>query len=107
MSLTLQMHFGTFKYVFEQFLLCNVFKCHVYQLQLPEGAKPLTFILYANKTRLSTSGTAKAYFIVAQLANLPTDIHNEEGIGCGYVVGWLPVVCPNFCCTDTSLFANR
>ncbi|KAG1808053.1 uncharacterized protein BJ212DRAFT_1485330 [Suillus subaureus] len=61
------------------------------QLQLPEGAKPLTFILYADKTKLSTSGTAKAYPIVARLANLPTDICNGEGIGGGYVVSWLPV----------------
>ncbi|KAG2363654.1 hypothetical protein BDR07DRAFT_1450592 [Suillus spraguei] len=62
------------------------------QSQLPEGAKPLTFILYADKTKLSTSGTAKAYPVVAWLANLPTDIRNGEGIGGGYVVGWLPVV---------------
>ncbi|KAG2110154.1 hypothetical protein BD769DRAFT_1630365 [Suillus cothurnatus] len=62
------------------------------QSQLPEGAKPLTFILYADKTKLSTSGTAKAYPVVARLANLPTDIRNGEGIGGGYVVGWLPVV---------------
>jgi hypothetical protein len=74
---------------------------------LPEVAKPLTFILYADKTKLSTSGTAKAYPVIARLANLPTDIRNGEGIGGGYVVGWLPVVCPNLCCTDTSLFVNR
>ncbi|KAG0707969.1 hypothetical protein DFH29DRAFT_979579 [Suillus ampliporus] len=63
-----------------------------FQLQLPEGAKPLTFILYADKTKLSSSGAAKAYPVIARLANLPTDIHNGEGIGGGYVVGWLPIV---------------
>ncbi|KAG2356754.1 hypothetical protein BDR07DRAFT_1453323 [Suillus spraguei] len=62
------------------------------QSQLPEGAKPLIFKLYADKTKLSTSGTAKAYPVVTRLANLPTDICNGEGIGGGYVVGWLPVV---------------
>ncbi|KAG1903184.1 uncharacterized protein F5891DRAFT_947957, partial [Suillus fuscotomentosus] len=62
------------------------------QSQLPEGAKPLTFILYADKTKLSNAGTVKAYPIIAQLVNLPTDIWNGEGISGGYIVGWLPVV---------------
>ncbi|KAG1779158.1 hypothetical protein EV702DRAFT_1178670 [Suillus placidus] len=62
-----------------------------FQSQLPERAKPLAFILYANKTKLSSSGAAKAYPVVARLANLPTDICNGEGLGGGYVVGWLPV----------------
>ncbi|KAG1745376.1 uncharacterized protein EDB91DRAFT_1080305 [Suillus paluster] len=63
-----------------------------FQSQLPEGAKPLTFILYADKTKLSSSGAAKAYPVIAWLVNLPTDICNGEGIGGGYVVGWLPIV---------------
>ncbi|KAG1849526.1 hypothetical protein F4604DRAFT_1883786 [Suillus subluteus] len=50
------------------------------QSQLPDGAKPLAFILYADKTKLSS------------FANLPTDIRNGQGMGGGYVVGWLPVV---------------
>jgi len=52
----------------------------------------LGFILYADKTKLSTFGTAKGYPVVARLANLPTEIRNGQGIGGGYVVGWLPVV---------------
>ncbi|KAG2034409.1 hypothetical protein BDR03DRAFT_1067511, partial [Suillus americanus] len=60
--------------------------------QLPPDAKPLAFILYADKTKLSSFGSAKGYPVVAQLANLPTDIRNGQGMGGGYIVGWLPVV---------------
>ncbi|KAG2343754.1 hypothetical protein BDR05DRAFT_975792 [Suillus weaverae] len=62
------------------------------QLQLPPDAKPLAFILYADKTRLLSFGTVKGYPVVACLANLPTDIRNGQGIGSGYIVGWLPIV---------------
>ncbi|KAG1895695.1 uncharacterized protein F5891DRAFT_1193859 [Suillus fuscotomentosus] len=67
------------------------------QSQLPQDAKPLAFILYADKTRLSSFGTAKGYPVVVHLANLPTDIQNGRGVGNGYIVGWLPIVCPNVC----------
>ncbi|KAG2155159.1 uncharacterized protein EDB93DRAFT_1239411 [Suillus bovinus] len=43
--------------------------------QLPPDAKPLAFILYADKTRLSSFGTVKGYPVVV-----------------GYIVGWLPIV---------------
>ncbi|KAG2060965.1 hypothetical protein BDR06DRAFT_966783 [Suillus hirtellus] len=59
--------------------------------QLPQDAKPLAFILYADKTRLSLFGTAKGYLVVMHLANLPTDIRNRQGVGSGYIVGWLPI----------------
>ncbi|KAG2101790.1 hypothetical protein BD769DRAFT_1697154 [Suillus cothurnatus] len=62
------------------------------QSQLPPGAKPLAFILYADKTKLSSFGTAKGYPVYARLANLPTKIRNGQGTGGGYVVGWLPIV---------------
>ncbi|KAG2117400.1 hypothetical protein BD769DRAFT_1629767 [Suillus cothurnatus] len=62
------------------------------QSQLPPGAKPLAFILYADKTKLSSFGTAKGYPVYARLANLPTKIQNGRGTGGGYVVGWLPIV---------------
>ncbi|KAG2047846.1 hypothetical protein BDR06DRAFT_976428 [Suillus hirtellus] len=62
------------------------------QSQLPDGAKPLAFILYADKTKLSLFGTARGYPVVARLANLPTEIRNSQGIGGGYVVRWLPIV---------------
>ncbi|KAG2065452.1 hypothetical protein BDR04DRAFT_1130398 [Suillus decipiens] len=61
---------------------------------LPSGinAAPFCFILYADKTRLSSHGTVKAYPVVARCANLPVGIRNGEGIGGGRVVGWLPIV---------------
>ncbi|KAG1888602.1 hypothetical protein F4604DRAFT_1877195 [Suillus subluteus] len=55
------------------------------QSQLPPGGKPLAFILYADKTWLSSFGTARGYPVIARLANLPTDIHNGQGVGGGYV----------------------
>ncbi|KAG1762507.1 hypothetical protein EDD22DRAFT_778368 [Suillus occidentalis] len=62
------------------------------QSQLPPGGKPLAFVLYADKTRLSSFGTARGYPVVARLANLPANIRNGQGVGSGYVVGWLPIV---------------
>ncbi|KAG1896982.1 uncharacterized protein F5891DRAFT_1130066 [Suillus fuscotomentosus] len=62
------------------------------QSQLLPGGKPLAFILYADKTRLSSFGTVKGYPVVAHLANLPTGIRNGRDTGSGYVVGWLPIV---------------
>lgn len=62
------------------------------QSQLPPGAKPLAYILYADKTKLSSFGTAKGYPVYARLANLPTAIRNGRGTGGGYVVGWLLIV---------------
>ncbi|KAG1761219.1 hypothetical protein EV702DRAFT_1053129, partial [Suillus placidus] len=50
------------------------------QSQLPPSSKPLAFVLYADKTRLSSFGTAKGYPVVACLANLPVDICNGQGV---------------------------
>ncbi|KAI9442882.1 hypothetical protein BJY52DRAFT_1128463, partial [Lactarius psammicola] len=52
---------------------------------------PLAFILYADKTKLSSFGTAAGYPVIARCANLPTAIRNGNGFGGGCVVGWLPV----------------
>ncbi|KAG2029665.1 hypothetical protein BDR03DRAFT_880244 [Suillus americanus] len=52
---------------------------------------PLCFILYADKTKLSTHGTVKGYPVMVRCANLPVHIRNGEGIGGGRVVGWLPI----------------
>ena len=71
-------------------LICLLILC--LQLHLPADAKPLFFILYADKTRLSSFGTEKGYPVMARIANLPVDIRNGEGIGGGQVVGWLPIV---------------
>ncbi|KAK0492034.1 hypothetical protein EDD18DRAFT_1080209 [Armillaria luteobubalina] len=62
------------------------------QSSLPPGGKPLAYILYADKTRLSSFGTAKGYPVMAHIANLPDAIRNGKGWGGGTVVGWLPIV---------------
>ncbi|KAL4063444.1 hypothetical protein J3A83DRAFT_4193087 [Scleroderma citrinum] len=62
------------------------------QSKIPSDGKALAFILYADKAKLSSFGQQKGYPVVAHLANLPTWIWNDEGIGRGCVVGWLPIV---------------
>ncbi|KAH9001527.1 hypothetical protein EDB92DRAFT_1788816 [Lactarius akahatsu] len=62
------------------------------QSQIPEGGKPLGFILYADKTRLSSFGTEQGYLVIARCTNLPASIRNGNGFGGGRVVGWLPIV---------------
>ena len=59
---------------------------------LPQDGKPFCIILYADKAKLSSFGTEKAYPIIARCANLPDWIRNGEGIGGGRVVGWQPIV---------------
>jgi hypothetical protein len=58
----------------------------------PQNDKLVAFILYADKNKLSSFGTAKGYPIIARLANLPVGIRNSEGIGGGSIAGWLPIV---------------
>ncbi|KAG1901334.1 uncharacterized protein F5891DRAFT_1128092 [Suillus fuscotomentosus] len=60
------------------------------QSRLPPDAKPLVFILYADKAKLSSFGT-DGYPIVVRIANLPVEIRNGTGVGGGRVVGWLPI----------------
>ncbi|KAG1734053.1 uncharacterized protein EDB91DRAFT_1238464 [Suillus paluster] len=63
-----------------------------YQSKIPPEAKPLAFILYADKAKLSLFGRAKGYPVVAHCANLPIVVWNGEGLGEGRVVGWLSIV---------------
>jgi len=60
--------------------------------QLPDDGKPLCITLYADKTQLSSFGTAKGYPIMAQIHNLLHDVWNGKGLGATWVVGWLPIV---------------
>ncbi|KAG1845088.1 hypothetical protein DFJ58DRAFT_717530 [Suillus subalutaceus] len=64
------------------------------QSSLPDinGAVPFCFILYADKTKLSSFGTVKGYPVVVRCANLLTHIQNGEAFGGGRIVGWLPIV---------------
>ncbi|KAI9431873.1 hypothetical protein H4582DRAFT_2113324 [Lactarius indigo] len=62
-----------------------------FQSGIPKGARPLCFILYADKLKLSIFGTEKAYPVIARCANLPAEIRNRNsGVGGGRIVGWLP-----------------
>ena len=62
------------------------------QSKLPPNAKPLFVIVYADKSRLSSFGTAKGYPVIARLANLPDHFRNGEDVGGGQIVGWLTIV---------------
>ncbi|KAI6028153.1 hypothetical protein EDC04DRAFT_2869153 [Pisolithus marmoratus] len=56
------------------------------------NAVPFGLIIYANKTKLSSFGTAKGYPVVVQCTNLPVGIWNSHAIGGGCIVGWLPII---------------
>ncbi|KAG1899569.1 uncharacterized protein F5891DRAFT_1128965 [Suillus fuscotomentosus] len=62
------------------------------QSSLPNNGVPFAFILYADKTHLSSSGNVKGYPVIAQCTNLPVGIQNCAGIGGDRLVGWLPIV---------------
>ncbi|KAG0692969.1 hypothetical protein DFH29DRAFT_985615 [Suillus ampliporus] len=62
------------------------------QSSLPENGVPFAFILYADKTHLSSAGTVKAYPVIARCGNLLVNIRNVDGPGGGRLVGWLPIV---------------
>ncbi|KAG2028615.1 hypothetical protein BDR03DRAFT_988322, partial [Suillus americanus] len=51
-----------------------------------DEGKPFTFIIYADKAKLSSFGRQKAYPVIARCANLPVGIHNGEGFGGGRLV---------------------
>ncbi|KAJ3519256.1 hypothetical protein NMY22_g13291 [Coprinellus aureogranulatus] len=65
---------------------------HEAQRSVPKGSHVICIILYADKTQLSSFGTAKAYPVYAKIGNLPSEIRNGKGIGGGCIVGWLPIV---------------
>ncbi|KAJ7266146.1 hypothetical protein C8J57DRAFT_1450596 [Mycena rebaudengoi] len=65
------------------------------QSKLPndKAAKSCPYIIYADKSKLSSFGTQKGYPVVARLANTAVSIRNSNGCwGGGQIVGWLPVV---------------
>ncbi|KIN97214.1 hypothetical protein M404DRAFT_32556 [Pisolithus tinctorius Marx 270] len=64
------------------------------QSSLPDIKNAMLFglILYADKSNLSSFGTAKSYPVVVCCANLLVEIRNSNVIGGGTVVGWLPIV---------------
>ncbi|KIK66841.1 hypothetical protein GYMLUDRAFT_69898 [Collybiopsis luxurians FD-317 M1] len=71
---------------------CTANKWWNIQGSLPSGGVPLCIIFYADKSKLSSFGTAKGYPVIAHLANLPIEICNSTGLGGGHVVGWYPIL---------------
>jgi hypothetical protein len=63
-----------------------------YQSGLPPGGNLLAYILYADKTKLSSFGKAMGYPVYAHIGNIDVEIRNGTGIGGGELVGWLPIV---------------
>lgn len=80
--------------IFNIYVNCSDAECLCidWQSRLPAGASPICYIIYADKTKLSSFGTQKGYPIIARIANLPDHIRNGEGVGGGQIVGWLPIV---------------
>ncbi|KAK0216357.1 hypothetical protein IW262DRAFT_1464893 [Armillaria fumosa] len=62
------------------------------QTALPTDRKLICYIIYVDKTWLSSFGTVQGYPIIVRLGNLPSHIHNGQGVGGGRVIGWLPIV---------------
>ena len=62
------------------------------QLAIPAGSTPFGFIIYADKTKLSSFGTEKGYPVLARCASLPIEIRNGTGTGGSALIGWLPLV---------------
>ncbi|KAG1884708.1 hypothetical protein F4604DRAFT_1676803 [Suillus subluteus] len=76
------------------------------QSAMPADGKPLAFILYADKMKLSSFGCTKGYPVIARIANLPVSVRNGEGVGGGRVVGWLPIVKDDPAKSGKQKFAN-
>lgn len=62
------------------------------QNELPAEARPLCITIYADKTRLSSFGTAMGHPVMARIENFPDNIKNGKGLGGTEVIGWLPIV---------------
>ncbi|KAF8209353.1 hypothetical protein K438DRAFT_1572521 [Mycena galopus ATCC 62051] len=64
------------------------------QSKLPNSPehKLCPYILYADKSKLSSFGTQKGYPVIARLANIVVSLRNSTDWGGGQIVGWLPVV---------------
>ncbi|KAK0473824.1 hypothetical protein EDD18DRAFT_1368489 [Armillaria luteobubalina] len=62
------------------------------QTALPTGGKPICYIIYADKTWLSSFGTVQGYPIIVRLGNLPSHIRNGQGVGGRHIIGWLPII---------------
>jgi hypothetical protein len=88
---------GTLRYVVMLIATkCVLSKCNRCQTSLKGNGKPLGFIIYADKSKLSSFGTIKGYPVMAGISNLAMQLRNGSGLGAGRIVGWLPVVSVSF-----------
>ncbi|KAJ7727715.1 hypothetical protein B0H16DRAFT_1665589 [Mycena metata] len=64
------------------------------QSSLPDdpAAKAVCYVIYADKSKLSSFGTQKGYAVVSRLANIVVGVRNGILFGGGQVVGHQPVV---------------
>ncbi|KAK0464022.1 hypothetical protein IW261DRAFT_1575532 [Armillaria novae-zelandiae] len=76
------------------------------QTALPTGGKPVCYIIYADKTQLSSFGTVQGYPVIVRLGNLPSYICNGQGVGGGRVIGWLPIIKEEAKHKDKSYYAD-
>lgn len=93
------------RYVFLFLLGCTAQQCWA-QTSFDDigcsDSKPLMYVLYGDKARLSSFGTAKGYPIIARLANLDSDIVGWTA----RVVGWMFIVCECWCEGDSNFLLN-
>ncbi|KAK0461477.1 hypothetical protein IW261DRAFT_1428573 [Armillaria novae-zelandiae] len=78
----------------------------LFKTALPTGGKPICYIIYADKTWLSSFGMVQGYPIIVRLGNLPSHIHNGQGVGGGRVIGWLPIIKEEAKHKDKSYYAD-
>lgn len=88
---------GKFKYVFLLYFHIKSSRSSCLSIFLvlvksTRRCKSLSFLFYADKSKLSSFSTQKGYPVVVRCTNLPIHIRNGEGIGGGMVIGWLPIV---------------
>ena len=79
MSLGPQMHSGLHRRLICFRFLSRKITDKLIQFTLPDdpAAKPVCYVIYTNKSKLSSFGTEKAYAVVTRLANVPITIGNS------------------------------
>ncbi|KAJ8072101.1 hypothetical protein PM082_015659 [Marasmius tenuissimus] len=66
------------------------------QSALPASGKPLAYIVYSDKTRLLSFGSATGYPVIARIANIDNAVQNSNiNIGGGRVIGWIDIIPDN------------
>lgn len=82
---------STSKYLQRVLLVFSTYLTFQSNLRNKDG-KIVALLIYADKSKLSSFVTAKAYPVVMRVLNIHSTVRNGKGVGAGRVVGWLPVV---------------